>query len=78
MVCIIVLGRCCRITRALINIHVKGKTSLFEWCISDNFDDLNKIIEKNTQENNIEMRKDYLKHSPQTSSSWLTTFLLII
>lgn len=67
MVCIIVLGRCCRITRALINIHIKGKTSLFEWCISDDFDDINKIIEKIINNENIDIvRKegfDYLSNT---------------
>jgi hypothetical protein len=43
---IILLGRCCRVTFDMIDLKLKGKTSLFEWVWSDTLDEINIIIQK--------------------------------
>jgi hypothetical protein len=46
MVKIILLGRCCRISLDTLDINLKSETSLFEWTWTDTFNEINIIIQK--------------------------------
>jgi hypothetical protein len=55
---IILLGRCCRVTFDMINIGLKGKTSLFEWVWSNTLTEINTILEKLINHIDIEILRD--------------------
>jgi hypothetical protein len=62
---IILLGRCCRVSFDMININYKTETSLFEWVWTDTLSEINFIIQKLINNEEIEIirinNNDYLK-----------------
>lgn len=46
MVKIILIGRCCRVSKDIININLKSETSLFEWVWTDTLNEINIIMQK--------------------------------
>lgn len=46
MVKMILIGRCCRISNLTRNVGFKSATSLFEWCWTDTLNEINTILKK--------------------------------
>jgi hypothetical protein len=55
---IILIGRCCRVTFDIINIGLKGETSLFEWVWTDTLTEINTILEKLVNNTDIAVSRD--------------------
>jgi hypothetical protein len=65
MVKIILIGRCCRVSTDMININLKQKSSLFEWTWTDTLNEINVIIQKLINNEEILINRingnDYMK-----------------
>lgn len=76
MVKIILIGRCCRVSFDMIDLNLKGKTSLFEWTWCDTMTDVNFIIQKIINNEPIKIQRiggdDYMEGTSIKTSHYLT------
>jgi len=76
MVKIILIGRCCRVSFDMVELNLKGETSLFEWTWTDKLTEINFIIQKMINNKPIVIQRvngnDYMEGTNIKTSHYLT------
>ena len=77
MVKIILIGRCCRVSNDMININLKQESSLFEWTWTDTLNEINVIIQKLINNEEIVINRidgnDYMKDTNIKTCHYVNT-----